>query len=117
MTKFEDRLIDFSISVKNLIRVLPYDDFSKNLKNQLARSATSPAFNYGEAQSSESKRDFIHKMGICLKELRETRVGIKIIERCNYSISNQTIQKILGENNELIAIFSKSINTAKKNLN
>jgi four helix bundle protein len=109
----ENRLIDFAILVRNLLNLLPKDEFSKNLKSQIIRSATSPAFNYGEAQSAESKKDFIHKMGICLKELRETFVGLKFLER--YDVNRSALSKVKQENNELISIFVKSINTARKN--
>ncbi|WP_326935010.1 four helix bundle protein [Flavobacterium sp. PL11] len=82
----------------------------------MIRSGTSPALNYGEAQSAESTKDFIHKMGICLKELRETFVRLKIIEKSNLisDMSNLLIAK--AEANELISIFVSSIKTAKTNL-
>ena len=92
--ELENRLIDFALGVRELIIHLPNDEFSKNLKHQLARSATSPAFNYGEAQSGESKKDFIHKMGIFLKELRETFVGLKFIERSNQNSSFLKLDEI-----------------------
>jgi four helix bundle protein len=114
--ELENRLIDFALRVSVLLTLLPNDEFSRNLKSQISRSATSPAFNYGEAQSAESKKDFIHKMGICLKELRETNVGIKFIERGNINFSKDGLEKIKQENNALISIFVKSINTAKRNI-
>ncbi len=108
-------MIDFAILVRNLLNLLPTDEFSRNLKGQLIRSSTSPAFNYGEVQSAESKKDFIHKMGICLKELRETHVGLKFLERYDHIISRSTLSKAKQENDELISIFVKSINTARRN--
>ena len=77
----DDCLIDFSIAVNILVEKLPNTYLGRNLAIQMSRSATSPALNYGEAQAAESTKDFIHKMRIGLKELRETMVGIKIIER------------------------------------
>jgi len=68
----EDRLIDFSVSVIKIADQLPKTYTGKHLGAQIVRSGTSPALNYGEAQSAESRRDFIHKMKISLKELRET---------------------------------------------
>ena len=68
----ENRLIDFSIKVVNLIKSLPEDRITNHLTRQLLRLATSPALNYGEAQGDESKKDFVHKLGIVLKELRES---------------------------------------------
>jgi four helix bundle protein len=112
----ENRLIDFALKVWEILIVLPSDEFTRNLKGQLARSSTSPAFNYGEAQSAESRKDFVHKMQICLKELRETLVGLKFIERGKYEVSVEKIEYLKKENNELIAIFVRSIDTAKKNM-
>jgi four helix bundle protein len=71
--------------------------------------------NYGEAQSAESKKDFIHKMGICLKELRETFVCLKIIEKANLSTDFNNMQKAKEEVNQLISIFVSSIKTSKNN--
>ena len=70
----EDRLIDFAVRIIALIESLPKNKVGKHVGGQLLRSGTSPAPNYGEAQGAESRSDFIHKMKICLKELRETRV-------------------------------------------
>lgn len=82
---------------------------------QITRSSTSPALNYGEAQSAESKKDFIHKMGICLKELRETFVCLKIIEKANLSTDLESVKRAKTEANELISIFVSSIKTSKNN--
>lgn len=75
----EDRLIEFAVRIIDLAEALPGTVASKNLGSQIVRSGTSPALNYAEAQSAESKADFVHKMKICLKELRETMVCLKII--------------------------------------
>ncbi|MDA3906584.1 MAG: four helix bundle protein [Bacteroidales bacterium] len=112
----EDRLIDFSINIIELIEKLPKSNIGLYLKDQLTRSSASPAFNYGEAQSAESSRDFIHKMKICLKELRETRIGLKYIFRGKFSVDSKLLEILLNESNELISIFVKSIQTAKKNM-
>lgn len=114
--QLENRLVDFALSVKKLLTLLPGDEFSNNLKRQLSKSVTSPAFRDGVAQSAESKRDFIHKMGICLKELRETSVGLLFIERGYSNLSLATVNNLKKENQQLISIFVKSINTAKHNL-
>ncbi len=79
------------------------------------RSGTSPALQYGEAQSAESRNDFIHKLKILLKELRETRVALKIINKAKLSNDIILIEKAFAECNELISIFVKSIETTKKN--
>ena len=77
----EDRLIDFAIRISEVAKSLPNTPLGKQINGQMVRSGTSPALNYGEAQSSESTKDFIHKIKIVLKELRETPVCLKIIIR------------------------------------
>ena len=104
-----NRLIDFTILIDNIVELRS----SKTLKDQLIRCLSSPTLNYGEAQSAESTNDFIHKCKIILKELRETRVCLKIIAR-KPLLPKEKIEKEIQENNELIAIFVKSIDTAGK---
>lgn len=70
----EERLIDFSVLILEIVDLLPSTRACSYLGSQLERSGTSPALNYGEAQFAESKKDFIHKIKICLKELKETRI-------------------------------------------
>ena len=74
----EERLIKFSIRILEIAEMLPSSCAGKHFAGQLIRSGTSPAFNYGEAQSAESRRDFIHKMKVALKELRETHICLQI---------------------------------------
>jgi four helix bundle protein len=83
--------------------------------NQLLRSGTSPAPNYGEAQGAESRKDYIHKMSVCLKELRETRIWMVMIQRKPLIEPPEKLDPIIQECNELIAIFVKSIKTAEGN--
>lgn len=110
--ELENRLINFSIMVVELIKSLPEDRITNHLIGQLLRSSTSPALNYGEALGAESRKDFIHKLGIVLKELRETLNCLKILSGTGYINSeNATIK----ECNELVSIFVKSLETAKKN--
>ena len=110
----ENRLIDFSVNLIKLFSKFPDTYVADHLSKQMIRSGTSPALNYGEACSAESPRDFVHKMGICLKELRETSVCLKIILRSEI-IKTELIIPLLTENNELISIFVKSIQTSKRN--
>jgi four helix bundle protein len=91
-----------------------YTAAGKNLSGQIVRSGTSPTLNYGEAQAAESRADFIHKMRVCLKELRETFVCLKIIQRKEYFKEKQ-LEPLINENRELVSIFVRSIQTAKKN--
>jgi four helix bundle protein len=112
----EDRLIDFSVLILTLVEQLPETRICIHLSNQLTRSCTSPALVYGEAQGAESRRDFIHKMRVCLKELRETMINLTIISRKKYLKNEELMKKGLGESNQLISIFVKSIQTARMNL-
>jgi four helix bundle protein len=111
----EERLIDFSVRCIKISEEMMNTYAGKHLSSQLTRSGTSPALNYAEAQAAESRQDFVHKMKVCLKELRETMVCIKIIHRLNY-FKSERLEPILKENNELISIFVKSIETAKMNI-
>ena len=112
----EERLIEFSVLVIEIVNEMPKTRAGNHLSGQLVRSGTSVSLNYGEAQSGESRKDFIHKMKIVLKELRETFVCLKIIHRTKLFKTESKIGKLLKDNNELISIFVKSIETAQKNL-
>ncbi len=111
----EDRLIEFVLSIDEIVEKIPTTKLGNYIANQMIRSGTSPALNYGEAMGAESMNDFIHKMKIILKELRETFVCLKIIKRKPLITPVEDIDSVYQENNELIAIFVKSIQTAKKN--
>ena len=113
----EERLITFSIRILNVAESLPQSRSGAHLASQLTRSGTSPALNCGEAQGAESKKDFVHKMRIILKELRETRVCLIIIIRKPICENSSDIEADFKECNELIAIFAKSIKTVQSNLN
>ena len=110
----EDRLIEFAVLVCKIAERLPATRVGNHVGGQLIRCGTSPAPNYGEAQGAESRKDFIHKMRVCLKELRETRVWLKFIKKMELDKSNE-LEFALRESNELISIFVSSIETAKKN--
>ncbi len=107
----EDRLIDFAVMVLGVVESLPGTRAGSHIAGQLIRSGTSPAPNYGEARSAESGRDFIHKMKISLKELRETMLWLKIILRKGL-IGEQAVSTAILECDELIAIFVSSTKTA-----
>jgi four helix bundle protein len=111
----EERLIEFAVRIMGVVESLPNTRAGNHVAGQLIRSGTSPAPNYGEAQSAESRNDFIHKMKVALKELRESRVWLLIIQRKPLIEPVEKLAPILGECNELIAIFVTSIATAEKN--
>lgn len=109
----EDRLINFAVSIIDIVEALPNTRAAKHIAGQLVRSGTSPAPNYGEAQSAESRKDFIHKMKISLKELRETRVWLRIILKKSLIKPPAQAESALSECQELIRIFAKSVLTAE----
>jgi four helix bundle protein len=109
----QNRLIDFSVGVCRLVGQLPTDSLSAHISRQILRSCTSPPSNYAEAQSAESRQDFIHKMRICLKELRETHVWLRMLERLEL-LPGAAFEGVTRECNELIAIFTSSVLTASK---
>ncbi|MEW6607266.1 MAG: four helix bundle protein [bacterium] len=110
----EERLIDFAVRIIRVAESLPKTKVGNHIAGQLIRCGTSPAPNYGEAQSAESRADFIHKMKVCLKELRETRIWLLMIVRASLMKSPSKLESLIDENNELISIFATSIKTAKQ---
>jgi len=112
----ENRLIDFSVDISEWIIRLPRHPTVFHLKDQIIRSSTSAALNYGEAQSAESKRDFIHKINIVMKELRETKINLEMISRLEMSMDKTKINALISENDQLLAIFFRTLQTAKSNL-
>src|SRR5690606_16509998 len=112
----EERLIDFAVAVLSVSKEIAGSGHGAPLSKQLTRSGTSSALNYGEAQSAESKRDFVHKMKIAQKELRETYVCLRIIHRAKLYKTEELLLDCMKENNELISIFVKSMLTAEKGM-
>jgi len=110
----EDRLIDFACLCLDVCDLLPNTKAGNNLEYQLSKSATACALIYGEAQAAESRPDFLHKMKVVLKEIRESRVNLRIIKQKPVA-QNEKIDLALHEANQLMAIFLKSIETAKAN--
>jgi four helix bundle protein len=111
----EDRLLEFSSMIIKIVEKLPNSRVGNHVAGQLLRSGTSPYANHGEAQAAESAKDFIHKMHICLKELRESKRWLKLIQRVALVKSPERMADLLKETEELIKIFAASIKTAKKN--
>ena len=111
----QDRLIDYAVRIIMLSESLPETRAGKHIASQILRSGTSPGPNHGEAQSAESLADFIHKLKISLKELRETGTWLKIIAKAQMIDSVSLLDPLLKETDELIAILFTSIETAQKN--
>jgi four helix bundle protein len=109
----EERLIAFSVMALEITERLPQG--ARHLARQLERSATSPALNYGEAQSAESPKDFLHVIKRCLKELRESQICLRIIKRKPF-VEPDIVNPVLQESSELVAIFTASVETKKRNI-
>jgi len=112
--KLEDRLVDFAVRIIRLVSRLPKTPAGKHVAGQILRSGTSPAPNYGEARGAESRADFIHKIRVVLKELNETAIWLKIIERSEL-LSGELLVDIIQENVALCKIFTSSLKTARGN--
>ena len=110
----EDRFVNYTCRMIDVVEALPKTRTGNYVAGQLIRSCHSPAFNYGEAQAAESKNDFIHKIKVVLKELKECRIALKIIRKKEL-IKPVKLSDIFKETEELIAITAKSISTAKNN--
>ncbi len=113
--ELEERLIDFAASVYQVAQLLLKENEGYYYKDQIIRSSASVGLNYGEALSAESGKDFIHKIKIILKELRETYVALKIINRIGICSKEDLLIKTIRETNELISIFVRTVQTAQKN--
>lgn len=112
----DERMINFSVNIIKLAEKLPKTPTGIYFTNQLIRSASSAALNYAEAQSGESRKDFIHKLLVALKELRETSSGLKILEKLEMAGLKESGDGVIKENNELISIFMQSVKTARNNM-
>ena len=113
--EMEERLLEFAVRVGKLVNALPATLLGRHICSQLIRSGTSPVANYSETCAAESKKDFIYKLGIVLKELRETRTWIRLIVRSDLLPENR-ISTILDECEQLGRIIGKSIVTSKQSI-
>src|SRR5216683_1581158 len=111
----EDRLLEFAATIIDVSEKLPNTRTGNHLAGQFLRAGTSPYGNHGEAQAPESAEDFIHKMKVCLKELRETHRWGRLIARKRWLPDDAQLAFVLREGNELIRIFKSSVQTAERN--
>jgi four helix bundle protein len=110
----QDRLIEYAVLITRVADGLPSTRAGKHAAGQLLRCGTSPAPNYGEAQAAESRKDFIHKLKLCLKELRESMVWLEYARR--QGMGDPTlVARGISETDELTAIVYRSIQTAERN--
>jgi len=112
--QLEDRLVSFVVSVRDLFKKSESSQLTEILIGQIMRSSISVSLNYAEAQSAESRRDFIHKMRISLKEMRETRMALRLVSASESIKDPESFTKIFNETDEIISIFVASIKTASR---
>lgn len=108
-------MLDYAVRVIRLSNSIYSDRAGNHVAMQLVRSGTSPSPHHAEAQGAESAKDFIHKMKLGLKELRESDRWLKMIQRVPLTDKPSLLTELLNETEELIKIFVSSINTAKSN--
>lgn len=110
--ELEERLFDFSVNCSLLTRKLPINQFydAKNVTQRIIRASTSSGFHYGETRAAESTRDFLHKLKVDLKELREAKNELGYIQKMEY-LSEDDLLPLLKESNELIRIFMATVKT------
>ena len=109
-----ERLINFAARVGKVVDALPDSRMGRHIGSQLVRSGTSPAPNYEEGCAAESRADFVHKLSIALKELRESRTWIRLIIKTEM-LPEHRLGELLDECDQLCRIIAQSIVTAKQN--
>jgi four helix bundle protein len=114
--ELEERLVNFAVRIIKLSACLPRTPAGKHVAGQILRSGTSPAPNYGEARGAESRADFIHKIRVVLKELNETSIWLRIIERSRL-LKKELLAEIIQENGDLCKIFAASLKTVRHEAN
>lgn len=111
----EGRLLEFAAAIIELSERLPSTRSAQHVAGQLLRSGTSPYANHGEAQDAESRDDFVHKMKLCLKELRETARWLLLVRRMGWRAEPGRVDSMVDECGQLLRIFKSSVTTAQKN--
>jgi four helix bundle protein len=112
----EERLLDYAAAVIRLVEQLPDSRAGNHVAGQLLRSGTAPLPNHGEAEGAESRNDFVHKMGVSYKELRESWRWLRLIQRVPLLTDTHQLEPLLKETDELVRIFAASIRTARANV-
>ena len=110
----EGRLVQFAVDIVKVVGQLPQNPQAKHIGNQILRSGTAAAPNYGEARAAESRADFVHKLKICLKELNETGIWLRILQR-SVAVNPDFVSRLVAENTELCKILVASVQTARRN--
>jgi four helix bundle protein len=110
----EERLLEYAVRIIRLVDALPATRAGRHVADQLLRCGTSPLANHGELQGAESRKDFIHKLGVCLKEIREARRWLRLVHRVPL-LTPSKVSLLIAETESLIKIFAASIRTAQRN--
>jgi four helix bundle protein len=110
----EDRLLEYAVRIIRVAESMKRSAAGLHIADQLLRSGTSPYGNHGEAEGAESRDDFIHKLRVCFKELRESRRWLKLIQRAELIDKPELLEGLINESDELVRIFARSIQTATK---
>lgn len=111
----EERLLEFAVRVIRATESMNRTPAGIYVADQLLRSATSPYGHHGEAEGAESRDDFIHKLRVCYKELREARRWLRLVQRVPLVTKSELLDGIVDEAEELVRIFAASIRTAENN--
>jgi four helix bundle protein len=112
--ELSERLLNFAVRVGKVVDALPETRMGRHIAGQLVRCGTSPPPNYEEACAAESRNDFIHKLAVVLKEVRETRCWLRMIIKGEL-LPEHRLEHLLDESDQLRKIIGQSINTAKEN--
>ena len=110
----EDRLLEYAVRIIRVAESMRRSAAGLHIADQLLRSGTSPYGNHGEAEGAGSRDDFIHKLRVCFKELRESRRWLKLVQRAELIEKPELLDGLINESDELVRIFAKSIQTAAK---
>ncbi|MGC4071042.1 MAG: four helix bundle protein [Nibricoccus sp.] len=111
----EDRLLEFSVRIIRVTESMKRSRAANHIADQLLRSGTSPYGNHGEAEGAESRDDFIHKLKVCYKELRESRRWLRLVQKSTLIAKPKLLESLVTEADELVRIFASSIRTAQRN--
>ena len=110
----EERLLEFAVDVIRFVEKMHKTDAGRHVSGQVMRAGTAPMAHHGEAQAAESNKDFIHKMRVAHKELRETSRWLKVACRVPLTTDTTENMRLLQETDKLIRIFFASIRTAQQ---
>ena len=111
----EERLLEFAVRIIGVTESMKRSMAGIHIADQPMRSGTSPYGHHGEAEGAESRDDFIHKLKVCYKELRESRRWLRLVKRVPRVAKPELLSGLLIEADELVRIFAASIRAAQTN--